>query len=943
MATPLTEKDLFATLSAGQDLTFTDSRFLLKDEATIFLEVASARKPGPNDGKDDGMCVLQIGNHSAPGKILDIRLSLDLSSLLVRSSESDTVSVKVDAKGSRLVLFFSGSKMRVFHIKSSLPEEVVSFTFGDARGALTLPQLRLGGKDGDAPFEGLIGDVMLFDKDIYPQFQALVANNKNASALLTTWVEGKPAQCFATWGLGTEDPLARSLVGVVIPTQNRFDFNPREILWPTGKLGRWMMEQGDQQPVKVILNDVDDQAEHSIYTTNGVYCFTRFGSQPYLWGDGNQNFALTYLGNNQFEGHSAAGSTVDQVITLTYKPDPANPGKPAVMVVTCVNWDNQQVRMFQTRIIPQNATLSAAFTSGVLYPKAFSLKLMPASYRLVPNSTAAVKETWTETFSSAAATVEDSSKGWDISKIDNVLNPGASISASKNSEYYLFPMPAGNSTDYRVDTKKLGTPFYCSSIDIAEGEDSEETKAFHSAREFSDKQGLSLGVGIGMGKESLLDCSFENTKTSGVQLSVDQSLVINKNVTRSHAVVLERQWLELSSDFLVGQDGLKDALAAITSATVPAPSGQYDKLFSLFDSWGTHYPNAITYGFATYGMAFIDEIGAAQMTASTSDNKIAIGVPIEEVMGKASIGWSNEKSANNETKTRSERYTGKTVGSEPHAVPLKLDLRPIVDLLQPPYMDENWALDKRMHIYTAIDQYYADRKKALPDGFALYEARLKSVVNHNPEPIYLTVRIFLAGVEPNSRNVVWPQVAKQRDETLRVWYCDKLRIEGSSTHDVKADDNNPAPGVFSILSVPLSQTGFVPSICMAGSSLHTENEVIRELLPQEAYVVPFATMPTWGPASDKSVKAEEDKISGVFYQSIDSLGVDWMTWNNGYGAVMEYAPNGALAFSTADLNSHVDFPALPDKGSIVTATLEIRNFTFNFEVRKVDMVHCFAS
>jgi len=124
-----------------------------------------------------------------------------------------------------------------------------------------------------------------------------------------------------------------------------------------------------------------------------------------------------------------------------------------------------------------------------------------------------------------------------------------------------------------------------------------------------------------MGQESLLDCSFESVRQKGTQYSTEHSIAISNTVHFAFATVLEKQWLDLSPDFL---DDLKSALSTITSAQIPWPMDQYEGLIGLFDNWGTHYANAVTYGYGEYSLGLIDEAGArVKLRQTTLPSEVA--------------------------------------------------------------------------------------------------------------------------------------------------------------------------------------------------------------------------------------------------------------------------------------------------------------------------------
>lgn len=935
MATPIPEQ--YIELKSGAGLIFEpDSRFNLPQQASVIVGFKPDWQLDAGADPIFGACVLQIGSKTSPGAVLDVRASLDMQSLLLSSGDTDTVTVKMDlSKGGLLGLFFSGAVVRVALIKTSVRSEqnfsLGKLSIGDA-------QLRLGGSGGNKPFLGMIGSVMLFDRDIHDD---LVVSQRDSHALRAWLFGGKPEDFFALCGAEGEGLYVKSLIGVAVPRQNRFDFIPRDILWPQGEPNRWVLENGHERPMKVTLANADRPDEHGVYTSNNIYCFARFSGKPYLWSDAGSVFELAYQGNNRFTGKGPGG----RVLKLTHTAQTLFPYLASIKL-DCDGWDNTRERIFATRVCPAGATVDVP--TAELWPSTLRLMCLPRDYKVFMGETSkddtnsqSVKDAFAKISPATVASME----GWDVLKINNPLNPANSAGTNKDPSDYLFQWPTG--IDFRMEWGSYATPYYCAIVNIVETDEVKTNTAYRSSSEFTQQQSQSFGVGLDVGQESLFDFSLKNERKSATGNEAEHGVVVSHTTALQFAAVLEKQWLKLNAQFVNAlKQALDDIPAALPLGNESAP--EYGSLKSLFGKWGTHYANAITYGTAEYSLGLVDDVSAMQMASDNWNTSVGVGIPIDAALAKGKYEWGSEDGKQNKNGLRSEVLRNKTVGSHEIPVPIRMDLRPITDLLQPPYIAEEWVLNNKAHILTAWNGRFAENRKTPADGFVLYQARVKSVENLWTEGVNrVCARVFLSGVVAHDDGGFNLWVNRDPNK-LTMAFCDTLDVPAGRSFVWTPGSTPQFP--FATLSVGIRDTSYVvPSVCITGSAVQTRGERVRAVLPGHQVGGGWSMDPSGNtvkdpvdvtPATDDEVYAAESKIIAAGLKPVDTVGI-----SGDFGASLPAQSR------ITDSNDHrlvefreiVKFPnSLPDDGTLVNFTIEAPGIRWHCEARKIDIAKLFS-
>jgi hypothetical protein len=835
-------------------------------------------------------------------------------------------------------------------------------------GAIDSPcTLTVGRTQGSAPFAGMFGPIALLDKDISSVLQGSsgAANNliraiaqPNAAAFETL---------FALCTIEPADDVIRALVGIGFPAERRedkpaprFDFIPREILCPQDDASRWMLENGAKRPVKVDLKYVVS-SEHSIYSTNAVFCFLRFAPKTlgayerpagvYLWGDQGQRFVLTYLGNNRLKGIASndyyGGKWSGQEIALTYKPNPQSEITPGRMDIECIGWDNANDRIFANYVCPPGAALPSNIGDDEIWPSKPTLIRMPESYRIMARITEAMSEQWASAFTKSLCGMSASMQGWDVSKLDNPFNPGNSTAAAKDYTGSIFAFPPQDSKYYRAENGSF-TPFYCAAAPIDEVIESSETTAYTTVKDVSQKVSKSFGVGLSQGaggEKSLLNCSFKGVRETGLNGEEDHAVVVNKSVTLSQAVLLEKQWLQFNAVFI---DALKNR-------NVNSPSD----LFPIFETWGTHYPHAVTYGWGHYSLAFIDESGATRLSAAMNASSVTASIPIEDCFLNLSGSSETENKSVTQTKSKTEVKTAMQIGSNERLKAMMMDLRPISDLLQPPYLNEadlEWALTAQPFVANAIERYLESRPQLIPDGSVLYQARVVSLENLNDEPCYVNARAFMIGVkkqELGDDTIFFPESPQAINNLQPLWH-DSVRLEAKGQNGAAygLSEKEAQQGTFTSLSISRGDVSIVPEVRMTGTCQIMNSDGITKVLITTPEPLAGAIAGNDAGASNQApprypspqeIRSKQDSLGP---EAVDAVGAAWIPWkyNSPQMFWSEKDENGQLVTTHEQrlIRQQVQFTALPDNGTTQVTTFDVGGVRVTLAARKIDLVQCFS-
>jgi hypothetical protein len=246
---------------------------------------------------------------------------------------------------------------------------------------------------------------------------------------------------------------------------------------------------------------------------------------------------------------------------------------------------------------------------------------------------------------------------------------------------------------------------------------SSRVKTIDTGRELSDSSSLDVGVKasvnlFGFDAEAHVDVA---TSQKIQDITDAKSIVAEANeVKTKFALVLNRYYTRLSPEFVRAVRDLK------------GKPGDHDAYQVLIQEFGTHYPNAVTFGARGSRKLTLDE----KTINSLRDKQTNIGAGLS-VKYEGSGGGVDVKSAQEamsaiknlvSTENRDFRCYGggdcseDGVPSGNDIVPIYLDLRPLSDLLAPPlFMDEEILGRVRARLSRAILAAAYVRRDGLDD------------------------------------------------------------------------------------------------------------------------------------------------------------------------------------------------------------------------------------
>lgn len=356
------------------------------------------------------------------------------------------------------------------------------------------------------------------------------------------------------------------------------------------------------------------------------------------------------------------------------------------------------------------------------------------------------------------------------------------------------------------------------SADMAKGQN--QSNIFESGRDLSDTQKKTIGfkVGANLGPVDL-SAHYSKTTQDRVDNMYDKDLTYSQfdYLKTTYALVLDKTNVKLSGPL---QQAVRDL--------------KVTRDFGYFvESFGTHYAYASTFG--ARGQRFVtmtkDQVVQLHETGTdvSAGGSVGLGVPGE---GGFSVGFDGESSQTHLDKMR--KVLGKDdenfycVGGndcqsgQPNGdavVPVLLDLRPVSDLLGPPFYDDDAVLiDLRLGLAKAI----ADRVFFRRDDAGNVSARFARISNPrlgacgntrfgDKQPFDTAAGTFGASGTPTFSNRLWqccpvgPSIAV-------------LQMAGSG-RDRIALAGGSLPGTTPLVGyMPDGSNAFVQSLVIAGDA-----------------------------------------------------------------------------------------------------------------------------
>lgn len=309
--------------------------------------------------------------------------------------------------------------------------------------------------------------------------------------------------------------------------------------------------------------------------------------------------------------------------------------------------------------------------------------------RYDPKSATSLDQTYGNMFSPLSANFSYILKCWDLARMDplNYQVPGC-----RND---VFAVPDANSYSYRkvsfANWHNAAVPFgwtYASTL-FQNGEERGQT--WENGQDVAEADKLKVGVKASV---NVFGVEASTHVSVGVQSKVEN--MYNSKLTYSKAEYLSTQFALVLHKFYAGLDKkFNDRVLLIRELPEARRAKEYDRFVADF---GTHYANAITFGSKGERVLRMNQKQVLAMHENGVD--ISVGMTAGYMGNSASVDVDKSKSnmekiTNNTSKEDRQWfcYSGGTcndgIPSGEAALPVQLDLRPISDLLAPPFFDDD--------------------------------------------------------------------------------------------------------------------------------------------------------------------------------------------------------------------------------------------------------------
>jgi hypothetical protein len=326
---------------------------------------------------------------------------------------------------------------------------------------------------------------------------------------------------------------------------------------------------------------------------------------------------------------------------------------------------------------------------------------------------------WGSVFTHKPYSLQQSFLGWDIRKMD--LPPNIRFTGTSER---IFAYPEDTSMNFRA-VEGIALPNGITYLPIGYTESSMKTEMIDtvSEQDHTDTNQSSSSKGGGI-KTPFLEANFDynhNKSTVDRKKEITEhhsSITINQSFASSYVLIINKKDIELTEDFR--KNWVKDRLVAhlydADDRTLRARIGDF------FETFGTHYCNAVTYG----GRGYQKNVFRSNSLLKLSEKGTNTGEALKaEASGlwkglggkyqtESSTGANDIVSVQNTLRTSYQSLQaygnisgiGSALheGSEP-AIPVFLDPRPISDLFAPPFFEEyQITVDLRKKVKEELDK-----------------------------------------------------------------------------------------------------------------------------------------------------------------------------------------------------------------------------------------------
>jgi hypothetical protein len=314
----------------------------------------------------------------------------------------------------------------------------------------------------------------------------------------------------------------------------------------------------------------------------------------------------------------------------------------------------------------------------------------------------------------------------------NILRMDPRDCQSSGTHKSVFKFPAEASKDYFFSEGKMAVPYGLLYRSANEGKELANTQTLQNSSEYKQEWTASAGVS--------LDCPFAHGSLNvsyGEQSDAFEKHNLSCTTTRTretrHVLVLDKRHMELDPEFKGRVEELRSAVVSESSKLddfmakgnvpdrlectfgdhfVDGPSirgkppyrvtmlrSRYLRYEKIFDAFGTHYTHSVTYGGMAVGEMFHTETEKSTMFGSSFSIHATASAAFEGFGGGLSGGYDSKQSDTLSNMVANDRVKFRTYGgslskgqgwamARGEEVPLKLDLRPIHELLSPIFFDD---------------------------------------------------------------------------------------------------------------------------------------------------------------------------------------------------------------------------------------------------------------
>ena len=313
-----------------------------------------------------------------------------------------------------------------------------------------------------------------------------------------------------------------------------------------------------------------------------------------------------------------------------------------------------------------------------------------------------VAQTWSDAFANQAASLRYNLLGWDVRHMD--LPPNIEDTGVKQG---IFAEPDGMSTNFHMERVEKGdyvaipmglryAPRSTSSMETTTtfGTNSAEHDASIAwGHEISGKDEFVLGP---LEANIEVKQNVQHQARASTMRNSESSQASTKVTSAKYALVLDRANMPLADLF-------RTMVAEIVDGEEP---------YGLFEVFGTHYANAVTYGGRASRTLTMTKSGRRHVIEHGYNvaNEVSVGFGAEigdrkehtavGAKGQFGVKWNRSGDSSDTTETSSglEREAIKGFGSvsavggihdgDANEMPVFVDHRPITELLAPPYFDD---------------------------------------------------------------------------------------------------------------------------------------------------------------------------------------------------------------------------------------------------------------